>query len=102
MPNRGEIWLVDLGLAAKVRPCLIISTPTQLQDRALVTVITHTTTPRGSQFEVALKVTFLRPGAFVVQNVVTIPEVKLIRRLGLLTPQQMSEVEAVIRLWLGL
>ncbi len=102
MPNRGEVWLVDLGLAAKVRPCLVINTPAQLQDRALVTVITHTTTPRGSQFEVALKVPFLRAGAFVVQNVVTIPEVKLIRRLGLLTPQQMSEVEAVIRLWLGL
>ena len=25
--NRGEIWLVDLGMAAKVRPCLVISTP---------------------------------------------------------------------------
>ncbi|MCE7985983.1 MAG: type II toxin-antitoxin system PemK/MazF family toxin [Caldilinea sp. CFX5] len=102
MPNRGEVWLVDLGLAAKVRPCLIISTPAQLQDRALVTVITHTTALRSSQFEVPLKVPFLRAGAFVVQNVVTIPEAKLIRRLDLLTSQQMSEVEAVTRLWLGL
>ena len=23
--SRGEVWLVDLGLAAKVRPCLVVS-----------------------------------------------------------------------------
>lgn len=23
-PSRGEVWLVDLGLAAKMRPCLIL------------------------------------------------------------------------------
>lgn len=29
MPNttRGEFWLVDLGLAAKVRPALILNVP---------------------------------------------------------------------------
>ena len=26
--NRGEVWLVDLGMVAKVRPCLVISIPT--------------------------------------------------------------------------
>ena len=26
-PQRGEVWLADLGLAAKVRPCLILSVP---------------------------------------------------------------------------
>lgn len=24
-PRRGEVWMVDLGMAAKVRPCLVIS-----------------------------------------------------------------------------
>jgi mRNA interferase MazF len=102
MPSRNEIWMVDLGLAAKIRPCLIISIPAGLQDRALVTVVPHTTTLRGSKFEIALKVTFLRPGAFVAQNIVTIPEAKLIRRLGVLTALQVSEVEAAIKVWLGL
>lgn len=23
-PNRGEVWLVDLGYTAKVRPCLVL------------------------------------------------------------------------------
>ncbi len=41
--DRGAVWLVDLGLAAKVRPCLILSVPTDPQDRVLVTVVAHTT-----------------------------------------------------------
>lgn len=24
--TRNEVWLVDLGMAAKVRPCLVLST----------------------------------------------------------------------------
>lgn len=39
--NRSEVWLVDLGLVAKVRLCLVISTPVLVQDRALVTVGTQ-------------------------------------------------------------
>ncbi len=42
-PKRGEVWLVDLGLAAKVRPCPVLSIPYQDEDRALVTVLAHTT-----------------------------------------------------------
>ena len=30
--DRGSIWIVDLGMAAKVRPCLILSVPTDPQD----------------------------------------------------------------------
>ncbi len=26
-PLRGEVWLVDLGMAAKTRPCLILNVP---------------------------------------------------------------------------
>ncbi|MCC5630133.1 type II toxin-antitoxin system PemK/MazF family toxin [Nostoc sphaeroides CHAB 2801] len=69
-PNRGEVWLVDLGYTAKVRPCLIISIPALEQDRALATLIPHTTSSRGSRFEVALKVNFLRTGVFDVQNII--------------------------------
>src|SRR5262245_11579475 len=34
-PRRGEVWLVDLGMAAKVRPALAISVPAEDTDRAL-------------------------------------------------------------------
>jgi mRNA interferase MazF len=26
-PQRGEVWFVDLGMAAKVRPALVLSVP---------------------------------------------------------------------------
>jgi mRNA interferase MazF len=101
-PNRGQVWLVDLGLAAKVRPCLVISIPYEEKDRSLVTVIAHTTSPRSSRFEVSVKAGFLRSGVFDAQNIVTIPRAKLIRKLGSLTPVQIAAVETSIRLWLGL
>ena len=53
-PKRGEVWLVDLGLAAKVRPCLVLSIPFEDEDRSLVTAIAHTTSPRSSRFEVTV------------------------------------------------
>lgn len=101
-PLRGEVWLVDLGLAAKVRPALVLSVPAGESERALVTLVPHTTSLRNSRFEVPLPVQFLRPGAFDAQSLVTIPHVKLIRRLGNLAPQQLAQVEARVCQWLGL
>ena len=47
-PGRGEVWLVDLGLVAKIRPCLVLSVPaTGPNDRVLVTLVAHTTSPRN-------------------------------------------------------
>ena len=41
--DRGSVWIVDLGMVAKVRPCLVLSVPTDPQDRVLVTLVPHTT-----------------------------------------------------------
>jgi mRNA interferase MazF len=101
-PDRGEVWLVDLGYVAKVRPCLVISIPALDRDRALVTLLPHTTSPRGSRFEVKVQAPFLREGVFDVQNIVTIPHAKLLRKLGDLTSEQMVEVEDALLFWLGL
>ncbi|MAT70298.1 MAG: transcriptional modulator of MazE/toxin MazF [Planctomycetaceae bacterium] len=100
--TRGEIWLVDLGYAAKVRPALVMSVPPGDADRALVTIVPHTTACRQSRFEVATRLRFLKPGAFDAQNLVTIPVAKLIRQLGELSPEQLADVEQTIALWLGL
>ncbi len=102
-PNRGEVWLVDLGLAAKTRPCVVLSVPaTGQNDRVLVTLVTHTTSPRGSEYEVSLSVRFLRPGAFDAQNLVTVPHAKLVRKLGVLSAEQLASVVAAVRRCLGL
>ncbi len=101
-PDRGEVWLVDLGLAAKVRPCLVFSVPLEDEDRALVTLVPHTTSVYGSRFEVDVQARFLKSGVFDAQNLVTIPRAKLIRRLGDLTSPQLAAVEEAVRRWLGL
>jgi len=94
--------MVDLGLAAKVRPCLILSVPLEEPDRSLVTVVPHTTTLRQSRFEVAASSKFLRPGAFDAQGIVTVPTVRLMNRLGTLSAEQMRAVEKGVCLWLGI
>jgi len=60
-PNRGEVWLVDLGLAAKVRPCLVLSIPFQDEDRALVSVVSHTTSPAIQDLKLTSKPAFYVP-----------------------------------------
>jgi len=69
MPNRGEVWMVDLGMAQKTRPALILNIASSDRDRALVTVVPHTTTLRGSDFEIPVPAPFLKPGAFTSKGV---------------------------------
>ena len=101
-PKRGEVWLADLGMAGKVRPVLAISVPYGDQDYALVTVVPHTTSNRGAQFEVSVQVPFLQAGAFNVQGMLGVPAAKFIRRLGSLETDQVRQVEETVRHWLGL
>lgn len=100
--DRGSVWIVDLGMAAKVRPCLVLSVPTDPQDRVLVTVVAHTTSVQGTRFEVNVNAPFLKTGAFDAQQVLTVPQVKLVRKLGDLTADKLALVEESIRLWLEL
>lgn len=79
-----------------------MSVPASDVDRALVTLIPHTTSPRNSRFEVTMAVSFLRTGVFDAQNLVTIPHAKLLRRIGRLSETQLASVERAVLLWLGL
>ena len=101
-PLRGEVYMVDLGLAAKVRPCVVLSVPLEESDRSLVAVIPHTTAVRQSRFEVAVSVKFLRPGAFDAQGIVTVPTVRLMNRLGTPPTEQLGSVEKGVCTWLGI
>jgi mRNA interferase MazF len=102
MPERGEVWQVDFGVTQKVRPALVIGVPYGDSDRALIGVIPHTTATRGSQFEVVLPVRFLSEGAFLVQGLQALPPRYFLRRLGVLSPEQLGQVEQVLMHWLGL
>jgi mRNA interferase MazF len=101
--DRGSVWIVDLGMAAKVRPCLVLSVPTDPQDRVLVTLVPHTTSVQGTRFEVTVQAKFLHAsGVFDAQQVATVPQVKLVRKLGDLALDQLAPVEAALRRWLAL
>ena len=88
-------------MAAKVRPVLIVSIAYGDRDRALVTVVPHSTSLRGSDHEISVEAIFLKPGAFVVQNVATYPAMRAIRRLGRLGPTQFEQVFSGLLRWLG-
>jgi len=101
-PARGEVWLFDLGMTAKTRPVVVMSIPYGDVDRAIVTVVPHTTGLRGSPFEISVRTPFLRQGAFLVQGISTYPKAWAIRKIGVLDRQQMAAVAAGIESWLGL
>src|SRR5438552_3380598 len=96
VPERGEVWQVDFGVTQKVRPALVISISYADADRALIGVIPHTRATRGSQFEVAVPTRFLDEGAFLVQGIQALPPKYFLRRLGVLTSEQLGRVQHVL------
>jgi mRNA interferase MazF len=100
--NRGEVWIADLGYVAKTRPCLVLSVPYGDADRAVVTLVAHTTSVRGSDFEVVVTSPFLKAGAFDAQNLLTVPVTKLLKRMGTLSAAELQQVERAVKDWLGL
>lgn len=88
----GEVWLADLGLAAKTRPVVIVSRQDPNPPRALALYVPLTTQHRLSSYEVQLpKLPFLdRDSVANVQGLGSIPIVRLERRLGTLSTEVMA------------
>lgn len=101
-PKRGEVWIVDMGYAATVRPALVLSVPSEGDERANTTVVPHTTSVRGTRFDTASDVSWLKDGAFDSQGIGSYPTIKLIRKLGNMPAEQFERVEQSVRLWLAL
>jgi mRNA interferase MazF len=97
-PKSGEIWLADLGLAAKTRPVVVVSRYDENPPRALIIYAPLTTQNRQSQYEVQLpKLKFLNRDSFVnVQGLGSIPLVRLERKLGQLPDEAMQEIRKTI------
>jgi mRNA interferase MazF len=95
-PQRGEVWRVDLGLAGKVRPALVVSAHPEEKDYALIAIVPHTTSARGAAYEVVLDVPFLLRGAFNIQGLAPLPSVRFINRLGSLTDPQMERINEAL------
>jgi len=102
IPRRGEVWLADLGMIAKIRPVLVLNVPFGESDYALFHVVPHTTTVRNSQFEVAVDVPWLATGVFNIQGSLSVPKTNLVRVLGTLSVQQLAPIEKSFCRWLQL
>lgn len=100
--KRGEIWMIDLGLAAKPRPALILSVNFTDGELAVVTYVARTTQRRDSRFQVEHNAPLFLPGAFDAQTIGTVPTVRLMRRLAILPARELVQVEDAVSLWLGL
>jgi len=100
--NPGEIWMTDFGMAAKVRPALLLTGEPANDELDLVTVLLHTTALRGNRWELNIPKPFLKPGVFHLQQIQTVSPVKLERRLGALTVDEMKQVREAVGARLGI
>jgi mRNA interferase MazF len=103
-PQPGEIWLADLGLAAKTRPVVIVSRQDPDPPRALVLYVPLTTQRKDSPYEVPLqRLPFLdRESVANVQGLGSLPTVRLERRIGRLSAEIMERLKVALAFVLDL
>ena len=103
-PHPGEVWLADLGLAAKTRPIVILSRHDPDAPRALTIYVPLTTQDRGSKYEVKLpKLHFLREESVAnVQGVASLVVTRLQRRLGEVPVEVLDQIRHALAFATGI
>jgi mRNA interferase MazF len=103
-PQAGEIWLADLGLAAKTRPVVIVSREDPNPPRSLVLYVPLTTQRRDSPYEVPLpRLPFLdRESVANVQGLGSLPTLRLERKIGKLPNNVMERLKDALAFALDL
>lgn len=83
-PKPGEVYLVDLGIAGKVRPVVIVSREDANSPRALAVVVPLTSETRGSRYEIKMpRVPWLRLQSFAnVQGISAVEHNELLTKRG--------------------
>jgi mRNA interferase MazF len=99
-PRHGEVWLADMGLAAKVRPVLVLLADDLDVERTLIVHVPITTQSRGGPLEVGVgHLRFLdRASVANVQAIGSLPRARSKRRLGVLPPDELERIKQAIRL----
>ena len=102
--RRGDVHLVDLGMAAKSRPCVIISIPKPDSQRNMAVIAPLTSQPRGGECEVE----FPKPAWLHDLSVINliglggVDNAKIGRFIGQMKPQTMEKVSDGLARMLGL
>ncbi len=102
-PTNGDIVLVDLGMVAKVRPCLVLCANPD-SERTVCLVAPLTTEVRGGESEVpfAKPPWLAKPCVVNLSGLGSVERQRLQRRLGRFPAEKFDEVKEVIARIFGL
>lgn len=110
-PRRGEVWLAALGAArpgelGKNRPAIVVSADFvsvgTIADLIAVVPLSSSRTPSVLRPEVTDVEGIDQPSRAICQSIRGVARSRLLRRLGMLTPTTLAEVERALALILGL
>ena len=103
-PKLGEVWLVDMGIAGKVRPAVVMLDDAVAVERSLIVYVPVTSQNRGTALEVSLgHLRFLTKDSQAnVQAIGSLPRARFERRLGALTAADLEKIRQAMRLAFGL
>ncbi len=91
--NPGDVWIIDFGMTAKVRPALLLTGTPADDELDIVTVLLHTTALRGNRWELAIPKPFLKEGAFHFQQIQSVSVAHLMRKLGAVTDTEWHQIQ---------
>jgi len=97
-PRHGEVWLVDMGMAAKTRPAVVLLADNLNAPRSLIIHVPVTRQNRGSELEVPLgHLPFLDPDSVAnIQGIGALPSVRFEKRLGVLPATELTAIKITL------
>jgi len=104
VPQRGEVWFVDLGLVGKPRYTLVLAAQANAR-LALASVVLITRQFEDTPYEVTLpRVPWLREQSYInVQSVQPVKFTEFVRKApGKFDARVVGEVDAALKRWLKL
>jgi len=106
MPSfeRGDVVVVDLGMAAKMRPCVVVSVNNPDRQRNMSVVVPMTTEIRGGECEIPFpKPAWLRQESVVnVLGIAGVDNARIERRISAFPADRMAAIDSVLKRLLGL
>jgi mRNA interferase MazF len=102
MIQRGEIWMLDLGFAGRIRPALVVSVPFLGHEKTMITYVPRTTRIWGTRFDVSHQAPLFARGVFDIQSIASAPAVSFQRKLAVLDGATLRQVEDKLRFSMSL
>ena len=102
--ERGDVVIVDLGMASKVRPCVVVSVREPDPERNMSVVVPMTTEIRGGECEVSFpKPAWLKEESVVnVLGIAGVDNAKILRRIGPFPQGSMDQISEAMAKMLGI